>query len=248
MSSRAPNESPAAVDITIVIPVLNDANSLRFLLPVLTKLGWPVVVSDGGSTDNSASIALDAGVHLVIGSANRGEQLARGVAAAASDWVLFLHSDCQFSEDNAQQLLKIVRLGEPAWGRFDVSLQPATLGLRCISWFMNQRSRLTKICTGDQGIFIHRRLIGVIDSVGGMPCQPLMEDIELSKRLGATSAPFVCLAGPLNSSARRWLRHGVFRTVLSMWRYRLRYWLGVSPQSLAKDYYAGAANQDPDKS
>jgi rSAM/selenodomain-associated transferase 2 len=248
VSARAPNPAPAAIDITVVVPVLNDADSLRYLLPALAKLGWPVVVSDGGSTDNSASVALDAGAHLVVGTANRGEQLARGAAAAESNWILFLHSDCQFSEDNAQQLLKVVRLREPAWGRFDVSLQPATPGLRCISWFMNQRSRLTKICTGDQGIFLHRHLVDLIDSVGGMPCQPLMEDIELSKRLQSTSAPFVCLASPLNSSARRWHRHGVVRTVLSMWRYRLRYWLGASPQTLAQAYYEGSSTREADRS
>jgi hypothetical protein len=98
---------------------------------------------------------------------------------------------------------------------------------------MNLRSCLTAICTGDQGMFVHRDLLA---AVGGMPGQPLMEDIELSRRLKRVRRPR-CRREVIGTSARRWLRRGVLRTILSMWRFRLRYWLGADPAQLAREYY-----------
>lgn len=220
--------------ITVVIPTLNDACNLHRLLPQLADLDLAVVVTDGGSSDDSIDLLVGSDVHLVVGSANRGEQLARGIAATTTPWILLLHSDCSLSSIALDQLKQLVERGNPAWGRFDIVLEPQSPALRCIAWFMNQRSRLTKICTGDQGIFVHQSLLA---RVGGFPCQPLMEDIELSKRLKATAVPFLRLPGPLVSSARRWQAQGMVRTVLSMWGFRLRYWLGVSPAVLVNDYY-----------
>lgn len=234
-------QSRLASNITVIIPALNDAGNLRRLLPELADLGLPVVVSDGGSTDSSIDLLLESDVHLVVGNPNRGEQLARGIAAASTPWVLLLHSDCTFSPNALEQLIQMMECGTPAWGRFDIVLEPRSSALRCIAWFMNQRSHLTQICTGDQGIFAHRSLLLRVE---GVPCQALMEDIELSKRLKATTAPFVCLPGPLFSSARRWQVQGVVQTVFLMWWFRLRYWFGVAPEVLAKDYYPAMQSEE----
>ncbi len=228
-------------NVTVVIPTLNDACHLHRLLPQLADLGLPVVVSDGCSTDNSIELLLRSDVRLVVGNPNRGEQLARGVAASSTPWVLLLHSDCWLSTNTLKQLTRVTERAMPVWGRFDLVLEPRSPALGCIAWFMNQRSRLTKICTGDQGIFAHRSLLL---QAGGVPCQPLMEDIELSKRLKATAAPFLCLPGPLLSSARRWQTQGLVATVLSMWRFRLRYWLGATPEVLVKDYYPPVQSEE----
>lgn len=234
-------QSAPTSSLTVVIPTLNDGDNLQRLLPQLAGLGLAVVVSDGGSMDRSVELLLEADVHLVVGAPNRGEQLARGVAATSTPWILLLHSDSTLSSSALEQLVQVINCDEPAWGRFNVVLEPPSAGLRCIAWFMNQRSRLTHICTGDQGIFMHRSLL---TGAGGIPSQPLMEDIELSKRLKATAAPFLCLPGPLLSSARRWRVQGVLRTVLSMWQFRLRYWLGASPEVLANDYYPGVQSKE----
>jgi hypothetical protein len=98
---------------------------------------------------------------------------------------------------------------------------------------MNWRSRATGICTGDQGIFVARALL---QQVGGIPRQSLMEDVELSKRLKAVGRPRA--ERPLLvASARRWRARGLWRTILSMWRFRLRYWAGADPEQLAREYY-----------
>jgi hypothetical protein len=104
--------------------------------------------------------------------------------------------------------------------------------LPLVAALMNRRSRLTGIATGDQAMFVTRRAFG---AVGGFPDLPLMEDIELSKRLLKRSRP-ACVAAPAITSGRRWERHGVWRTILKMWRLRLRYFLGTDPAQLAREY------------
>ena len=100
---------------------------------------------------------------------------------------------------------------------------------------MNARSRMTGICTGDQGIFVRR---DALDSIGGVPLQPLMEDVELSRRLKRRARP-VCISIPLVTSARRWQCCGIVPTILLMWRLRLWYFLGAAPEALARIYYDG---------
>jgi len=119
------------------------------------------------------------------------------------------------------------------WGRFDVRLAPSSPTLRLVAWMMNQRSRLTGICTGDQALFVRRDLF---NQLGGYADIPLMEDIELSKRLKRISPP-ACIRQPLTTSSRRWQTRGVLRTIGLMWWLRLQYWAGVSPAKLVKKYY-----------
>ena len=97
---------------------------------------------------------------------------------------------------------------------------------------MNLRSRLSGIATGDQAMFMTR---AVFDAAGGFPVQPLMEDIEMSRRLKRHSAP-ACLAARVTTSGRRWQQRGVWRTIWLMWRLRLAYFLGASPEYLAARY------------
>jgi GT2 family glycosyltransferase len=119
-----------------------------------------------------------------------------------------------------------------AWGRFDVRISGRHFMLKVVSRLMNLRSRLTGIATGDQAMFVTR---SAFDAVGGFPDQPLMEDIELSKRLLALSRP-VCIARRVTTSGRRWETRGVWRTILLMWRLRWDYWRGVPAQQLAEAY------------
>ncbi|MDH5205917.1 MAG: glycosyl transferase, partial [Hylemonella sp.] len=101
-----------------------------------------------------------------------------------------------------------------------------------IAFFMNWRSRLTGIATGDQAIFMTH---AAFDAVGGLPAQPLMEDIDLSARLKRVSRP-ACLHARVSTSGRRWETRGVWRTMALMWRLRLAYWRGVAPERLAALY------------
>ena len=122
------------------------------------------------------------------------------------------------------------------WGRFDARLSPSSPMLNLVAWMMNQRSRLTGICTGDQAIFVRRDLF---DRLGGYADIPLMEDIDLSRRLRKISRP-ACLRPALTTSSRKWQKHGVLRTICLMWWIRLQYWAGVRPERLVQQYYGAA--------
>jgi len=118
------------------------------------------------------------------------------------------------------------------WGRFDVRISGHSKMLRVVAAFMNLRSRWSGIATGDQAMFMTR---AAFDAVGGFPVQPLMEDIEISKRLRQISRP-ACLRAKVVTSGRRWETRGVWRTILLMWRLRFAYWRGVAPEHLAELY------------
>jgi hypothetical protein len=119
-----------------------------------------------------------------------------------------------------------------SWGRFDVRLSGDRFLLRLVEWMMNWRSRFTGVATGDQGIFVSRELF---EGVGGFAALPLMEDIDLSRRLKRQQWP-VCLRNTLTASSRRWEEHGILRTIALMWYLRLAYFLGVPPARLAMHY------------
>ena len=119
-----------------------------------------------------------------------------------------------------------------AWGRFDVRLSGSHPHLRLVAHLMNLRSKMTGIATGDQAIFVRRALF---QTIGGYAQIPLMEDVELSKRLKRLSRP-LCIGSPLVTSSRRWEQRGIWRTILLMWKLRFLYFLGVSPSRLVKQY------------
>lgn len=189
-----------------------------------------IVVVDGGSVDGSVALAEKMGARVLTSPSGRGLQLNTGCRAARGPLIWMLHADAAPSERAINWM--VAQQGR-IWGRFDVGFDERGPALGLLSMLMNRRSRLTGICTGDQGIFVHRDLL---KSIGGIPEQPLMEDIELCRRLNALCQP-LCSKHIVTTSARRWRRNGFLRTVLSMWWFRIRYWLGADPEVLAGEYY-----------
>ena len=153
-----------------------------------------------------------------------------GAAIAQGKWLLFLHADTQLPTS----FLELLPAADAAsqWGRFDVRLSPSSPMLRVVAWMMNWRARLTGVCTGDQAIFVRRALF---EQVGGYAPIPLMEDIELSKRLRPHGRP-LCLHERLTTSSRRWQQNGTLRTIVLMWWLRWRYWRGAPMEKLAQRY------------
>ncbi|NMM37719.1 MAG: glycosyltransferase family 2 protein [Glaciimonas sp.] len=220
--------------LSIIVPVLNEAQALPLLLERLLPLlrhGCEVIIADGGSDDDSADIAQCAGFTLVRSARGRARQMNAGAARASFDTLLFLHADTQLP-DGAAVLVEQALSGSHCWGRFDVCIAGRAFMLRVVGRMMNLRSRLSGIATGDQAMFVSR---AAFDAVGGFPDQPLMEDVELSKRLRKFSRP-ACVKRCVTTSGRRWETRGVWRTILLMWRLRWGYWRGVPASQLAEAY------------
>ena len=162
--------------------------------------------------------------------AGRARQMNQGARMARSENLLFVHADSRLPAAADDQI--VVRLESSDWGRFDVALDDRRPVFKILSWFINQRSRLTHICTGDQALYMRREFF---ERVGGFPEQELMEDIEFSIRAKEKSLPAVIKPAVI-TSARRWRQGGVVKTVLLMWRLRALYWIGVPPSKLAAMY------------
>lgn len=222
-----------SASIAAIVPAINETARISELVCTLFAAGVAeVVVVDGGSTDETATRAAEAGARVIAAAAGRARQMNAGAAASTASVLWFVHADTRLADDAVPALAAALREGA-TWGRFDVRLSGNHPAFRVIAWFMNRRSRLTGIATGDQGMFVER---GLFEAVGGFPDQPLMEDIELSARLRRLHRP-ACLRARLTTSSRRWRDHGVVRTVLLMWALRLAYWLGVSPRRLHAVYH-----------
>lgn len=221
--------------LSIIIPTLDEAPLIVATLEFLGDLrrrGHEVIVADGGSSDATAALAQGLADRIVCAPAGRAEQMNAGARAAAGDVLLFLHADSRLPGEADRLILQGLAAGGRAWGRFDVQIAGPHPMLRLVERMMNLRSRLTRICTGDQGIFVRRE---TFEAVGGYPRQELMEDIAISRRLRRLSAP-LCLRERCLTSARRWETHGVLRTIVLMWWLRLQYAFGAAPARLARAY------------
>ena len=221
--------------LSIVMPVLNEAANLPGTLQALapcTARGAQLIVVDGGSTDSTVALARDAGATVVNGPRGRALQLNAGAQQAKGEVLVFLHADTQLPADADQRIARALKNHAAVWGRFDVRISGHSKMLPVVAAFMNLRSRWSGIATGDQAMFMTR---AAFDAVGGFPAQPLMEDIEISRRLRQISRP-ACLRAKVVTSGRRWETRGVWRTILLMWRLRFAYWRGVAPEHLAELY------------
>ena len=222
--------------LSIIVPVLDDADHLERLLPHL-RSECPhaeVLVVDGGSRDRTSLIARDStDARYLVSEHGRARQMNAGARAARGDVLLFLHADTRMPSGASAAIVRALEDPAVASGRFDVRFANPHRAFRMIAAFMNWRSRLTGIATGDQAIFVRRQ---VFDALGGYRDIPLMEDVELCarlKRCGRTE----CLRQRVVTSSRKWEREGIVRTIVLMWALRLLYFFGVDPIRLHRWYY-----------
>lgn len=223
-----------SVTLSVIVPVYDEASVIVETLEPLQKWrgrGIEVIVVDGGSSDQTARLAKPWVDQYLYSSAGRALQMNTGAAEASGDVLMFLHADTvlpstffDFIPDGLHRVLR--------WGFFPVRLSGHNRLLRCVESGMNLRSKLTGVATGDQAMWLSSPLWR---RVGGFKDIPLMEDVELSKRLRKVVWPHVA-SQPLCTSSRRWESQGVLRTIVLMWRLRLLYFFGVRPGVLARLY------------
>ncbi len=219
---------------SVIIPALNEADyigaTLERLQPARAR-GHEVILVDGGSADDTCGVA-EGGVDCILQCGpNRGAQMNQGAQAARGDILLFLHADTLAPHD-FDSILDDRGVCGNAWGSFDVRLSGSHFMFRCIERMMNLRSRLTGIVLGDQAIFTGRRLFNRLNGYADIP---LMEDIELTRRLKNISSP-IRIGRPVVSSSRRWEQRGIATTILLSWKLRCCYAVGADPHKLAGKY------------
>ena len=220
--------------ISIIIPTLNESDSLYATLHDLQAgIEDPeqveIIISDGGSQDDTLDQAREFTDKLVSGKKGRALQMNLGAEHANGEWLVFLHADTRLPAD----WIKLIDQSNSPWGRFDLRLSGCHRLLRVVETGINWRSRLTSVATGDQVMFFRRDFFR---QLGGFPAIPLMEDVALSKRARKLCAP-ACIRQPVISSSRRWEENGILRTIVLMWLLRFAYWIGVKPASLQRWYY-----------
>ncbi|MDQ2078651.1 TIGR04283 family arsenosugar biosynthesis glycosyltransferase [Xanthobacteraceae bacterium Astr-EGSB] len=221
--------------LSVIMPVLDEEAEIVAALEALAPLrrrGVEVVVADGGSSDATVVLARPLCDRLVAAPRGRALQMNAGAAAARGNVFVFLHADTRLPADADRIVFDALSKSSRVWGRFDVAIEGRHPLFPVIATMMNLRSRVTGIATGDQAIFCTRAAFA---AAGSYPFIPLMEDIVFSRRLKRQSDP-ITLGTRVLTSGRRWVKHGVMRTILLMWGLRFAFFVGVSPERLAKWY------------
>jgi len=243
-------EGPSPTGLGVVIPTLNEEDTLPRLLDDLAELpsGTQVVVADGGSTDTTLERAREGGALAIPSPPGRALQMNVGACCVDSDWLLFIHADSRIPRATLRALLDCLREPPPEEAaHFAFRLEGSGPAWRLIEWGQRTRERLTGLVYGDQGLLVSRRRWA---AMGGIPEMPLMEDVEAVRSLRATGG-IHRIDAPIITSARRYGSEGATRAVLRNLVLMGLYQMGVPAARLARWYPPRSAlipREEPERS
>lgn len=220
--------------ISVVIPTLNAAPHMQASLEMLMEglaagLIRELIVTDGGSTDHTLLIADEAGAEIITGPASRGGQLRRGCRAAKGNWLLILHADTVLEEGWSKVVGEHIRQFSERPAHFKLAFSARGLRPAVVAGWANLRSAILGLPYGDQGLLVPA---GLYTAKGGYPDQPLMEDVEIARRLpDMRTLPAYALTSAERYQRDGWLRRGT-RNLWTLTRYAM----GTDPEKLAASY------------
>lgn len=217
--------------LSVVIPAINAAATLPACIGALARLPGEVVVVDGGSTDGTAEVAARLGALVVHAPRGRGRQFAAGVAAARGEWLLLLHADTVLAPDWAAAAYPFIARAQGRAAYFRFALDGAEPQARRLERMVAWRCRRLGLPYGDQGLLIPRTLL---NEVGGIAGLPLMEDVDLVRRIGR--ARLEPLPANAVTSAAKWRREGWLARSARNLACLGMYFLGVPPRVIARLY------------
>jgi len=218
--------------ISIIIPVLNEAEILGTTLEGLKDPPAEIIVVDGGSKDATVRVARQYTPHVLISRKGRGFQQDAGARQSQGDILIFIHADTQLPSMYSHLIYEALSDADVVFGSFYLSIHPSEPGLDLIALMANLRSRFLRLPYGDQALFVRR---GAYFQVGGFQDWPIMEDVDLVRRL-KRSGRFKMANGFVQTSARRWKKERLICTTLRNWSLIIRYYIGASPHTLARRY------------
>lgn len=220
-----------AISIAVVVPTLNEEESLRSHLPDVVRQADEIVIADGGSTDATTTVAQQLGARVITGARGRGSQMNLGASATRSSVLLFLHADTRLPEGGLEMVRGEVQSGRIGGGflaEFDSRRSLMRLGSKLV----NLRTRCSRLPLGDQAQFATRQ---AFEELGGFRDWPILEDLDFMRRL-KRRGPTAVIHRPVITSARRYLEGGVFRTIANNWKIWFLFLLGVAPERLGRRY------------
>jgi rSAM/selenodomain-associated transferase 2 len=218
--------------LSVVIPAWNEAETLPSALASVPP-GAEIIVSDGGSTDGTPSIAAGLGALVVQGERGRARQMNLGARHAGGDVLLFLHADGILGSGADAAIERALDDPLTVGGSFRLRIRSESRSLKLIASVSNWRARFLSMPYGDQGIFVRRP---VYEDLGGFPDIPFLEDVSLI-RLLRRRGRLVQLDVPFSTGDRHWRELGVVGTTLLNWAVVGLYLLGASPEGLAPYYH-----------
>ena len=221
--------------VSIIIPVLREQKNINGLLKhlsiVRTPPGFEVIVVDGSLTHETLDAIKDESVMRVASSQGRGHQLNKGAAVANGDILLFLHADTLLPLNALYSIQAALHDEHFVGGAFDLAINSPKPIFKAVSRLIFLRSWLTRVPFGDQAIFLRKQYF---DLIHGYKEIPLMEDVELMRRIRNNGDKIILLRERVVTSPRRWESEGLVRCTLRNWTIRLLYFLRVHPDILVR--------------
>lgn len=223
---------------SVIIPVLNEApiinRTIEHLSRIRSGFDVEVIVVDGDPLGTTLSAIHHKEVVKVRSLRGRGVQMNKGASVSKGELLLFLHTDTELPEDAFSNITSFMQGSRFVGGAFELGIDSDRPVFRLIERMVSARTRFTNIPYGDQALFIKRDFFHEID---GFREIPLMEDVELMRRIKQLGYRICIIPRKLKTSSRRWEREGILFCTLRNWALISLYTLGVSPEKLVKFYY-----------
>ncbi|MBD2664769.1 glycosyl transferase, family 2 [Richelia sinica FACHB-800] len=219
--------------ISIIIPTWNEEKNIaRVISGIQSSANLEIILVDGGSQDNTVNLAKALNVTVISSPPGRAVQMNIGAAVASGDILLFLHADTKLPPDFETFIRAALQQPGVVAGAFTLAIDAPQWGLRLVEWGVKWRSLLWQLPYGDQGIFLTKSMFM---EIGKFPELPIMEDFELMQRL-KKRGKITIVPVPVMTSARRWLKKGIFRTTLINQIVIIGYLLGIAPERIRAWY------------
>jgi rSAM/selenodomain-associated transferase 2 len=225
------------LSISVIIPALFEQETINRTIASLYGHGFAgaleIIVVDGDPHASTLSSIEDTRVKKVLSEKGRASQMNKGASMAHGSILLFLHADTEIPGSGLEQICSLMSKGRYVAGAFELGIRAEGLRFRVIEKMASLRSRLTRVPYGDQALFIEK---GRFLSLGGFAVLPLMEDVELMRRVKKSGGKICVIASKVSTSPRRWETEGTIYCTLRNWLLVLLYLCGVSPERLARFY------------